>query len=85
MVGRELDEMFPKEDCEIGEVKMEVKNLTVSNSFKDVSFNLKKGEILGFAGLVGAGRTEVVESIFGITPYDSGEVYIDGKKSYNKK
>ena len=81
MVGRQLDEMFPKVDCEIGEVKMDVKNLTVKGSFNNVSFNLKRGEILGFAGLVGAGRTEVVESIFGITPYDSGEVYIDGKRT----
>lgn len=80
MVGREVDEMFPKEICEIGDVKMEVKNLTYGKKFQDVSFNVRKGEILGIAGLVGAGRTEVIETIFGIRGKTSGQIIIDGKE-----
>lgn len=80
MVGRELKQMFPKEDAEIGEVVLEVKNLTKQGVFYDVNFKVRRGEILGIAGLMGAGRTEVVESIFGIRHYDHGEIYINGKK-----
>jgi methyl-galactoside transport system ATP-binding protein/inositol transport system ATP-binding protein len=80
MVGREVDEMFPKEICEIGDVKMEVKNLTYGKKFQDVSFNVRKGEILGIAGLVGAGRTEVIETIFGIRGKTGGQIIIDGKE-----
>jgi ABC-type sugar transport system ATPase subunit len=80
MVGRELKDMFPKIDCHKGDVKLEVKNLTLEGSFEDITFNVKKGEILGIAGLVGAGRTEVIETLFGIRNKTSGEVYIDGKK-----
>lgn len=80
MVGRNVDEMFPKVDCEIGDVRLEVKNLTNDNYFKDVSFNVRKGEILGIAGLVGAGRTEVIEAIFGIRNKSAGDIFIDGKK-----
>jgi len=80
MVGREVDEMFPKEICEIGEVKMEVKNLSYGRKFKDVSFNVRRGEILGIAGLVGAGRTEVIETIFGIRGKTAGQIIIDGKE-----
>lgn len=79
MVGREVNEMFPKVPCPIGEVVLEVKNLRCKNYFEDISFTLRKGEILGFAGLVGAGRTEVVEAIFGIRPFDGGEIFIHGK------
>lgn len=79
MVGRDVDEMFPKVICDIGEVKMEVKNLSSGKKFNDVSFNVRKGEILGIAGLVGAGRTEVIETIFGIRPKSSGQIIIDGK------
>jgi methyl-galactoside transport system ATP-binding protein/inositol transport system ATP-binding protein len=81
MVGRNVDEMFPKVACQIGAVKLEVKNLTHRRLFRDVSFTVRKGEILGVAGLVGAGRTEVIESIFGIRKYESGEILIDGKKA----
>jgi methyl-galactoside transport system ATP-binding protein/inositol transport system ATP-binding protein len=72
--------MFPKVICDIGDVKMEVKSLSSGSRFKDVSFNVRKGEILGVAGLVGAGRTEVIETIFGIRPKSSGQIIIDGKE-----
>jgi methyl-galactoside transport system ATP-binding protein/inositol transport system ATP-binding protein len=80
MVGRDVDELFPKVICEIGDVKMEVKGLSGGKKFKDVSFNVRKGEILGVAGLVGAGRTEVIETIFGIRPKSAGQIIIDGKE-----
>ncbi len=80
MVGREVNEMFPKVTCDIGDVKLEVKNLCYGRKFKDVSFDVKKGEILGIAGLVGAGRTEVIETIFGIREKSSGQIYVDGNE-----
>lgn len=80
MVGREVNEMFPKVICDIGDVKLEVKNLCYGRKFKDVSFDVKKGEILGIAGLVGAGRTEVIETIFGIRGKSSGQIFVDGKE-----
>jgi len=80
MVGREINEMFPKVICDIGDVKLEVKNLCYGKKFKDVSFHVRKGEILGIAGLVGAGRTEVIETIFGIREKSSGQIFIDGKE-----
>jgi inositol transport system ATP-binding protein len=78
MVGRELTHMFPKLDAEIGEVILSVRNLNRGHLVKDVSFDLRRGEILGFAGLMGAGRTEVLETLFGVYPADSGEVVING-------
>ena len=82
MVGRELTNIDPEKAQDTGEVVMEVKNLCSihSNSFQDVSFTLRKGEILGFGGLVGAQRTELMEGIFGIRKVASGEVLIHGKK-----
>ncbi len=80
MVGRELSEVFPKTHVPIGDVKLEVKNMTKEGMFKNVSFTARKGEILGVAGLMGAGRTEVMETLFGVNKKDAGEVYIDGKK-----
>jgi len=80
MVDRELTEMYPKEAAEIGETILEVKNLCRRGEFSDISFEVKKGEILGIAGLMGAGRTELVESIYGIRKLDRGEIYIKGKK-----
>ena len=80
MVGRDIANMFPKLEAEIGAPLMEVKGLTRKGVFKDISFTLHKGEILGFAGLVGAGRSEVMRAIFGLDPLDAGEVFIDGKK-----
>ncbi len=78
MVGRELTNFFPKEDAEITDVKLEVKNISLPGKFNNVSFSVRKGEILGIAGLMGSGRTEVIESIFGIYPPESGEVFVDG-------
>ncbi|NLL65138.1 MAG: sugar ABC transporter ATP-binding protein [Clostridiaceae bacterium] len=80
MVGRELDAMFPKIDCEIGEPILKVENLSSPGWFADVSFELHRGEILGFAGLVGAGRTEVMETIFGMREKSGGSIYKDGEE-----
>ncbi len=80
MVGRDVDDLFPKVICPIGDVKLEVKNLSHKKYFKDVSFTVRKGEILGIAGLVGAGRTEVIETIFGIKQKLSGSIKIDGEE-----
>lgn len=82
MVGRESTQRYPELKNKIGNVCLEVKNLTASNpkSFKDISFDLRKGEILGIGGLVGAQRTELVESIFGIREISHGEIFIKGKK-----
>jgi len=79
MVGRELTDLFPKETVPIGEELLSVENLSLEGVFSDVSFELRKGEILGIAGLVGAGRTNVAETLFGVTPATSGEIRIDGK------
>ena len=80
MVGRELSNLFPKGEVEIGEVVLEVRHLTRPAVFADVSFQLRRGEILGFAGLVGAGRTEVARALFGIDRLESGEIWLKGKK-----
>jgi inositol transport system ATP-binding protein len=80
MVGRELSNIFPKEDAEIGDVILSVRNITRKGKFQNVSFDLHRGEILGFAGLMGAGRTEVMECIFGIEKYEEGEIYINNNK-----
>ncbi len=83
MVGRDLSNRFPEKTQEVSdEVVLEVKNFTsaVKRSFVDVNFQLHKGEILGIGGLVGAQRTELVETIFGLRPLASGELYKDGKK-----
>jgi ABC-type sugar transport system ATPase subunit len=79
MVGREINDIFAKEEAEITDIALEVKNLN-TDFLKDINFNVRKGEILGFAGLVGAGRSEVMRAIFGIDNKDSGEIYINGKK-----
>ncbi|MFT4014677.1 MAG: sugar ABC transporter ATP-binding protein [Paracoccus sp. (in: a-proteobacteria)] len=79
MVGREINDMFPKVDCPIGDTVLEVKNLTLPGVFEDISFTVRKGEILGLAGLVGSKRSNVAEAIFGVHPAASGEILIDGK------
>lgn len=82
MVGRELTNVYPPRENEPGEVIMEVKDLCSihANSFQHINFTLRKGEILGFGGLVGAQRTELMEGIFGIRGVESGEIYINGKQ-----
>ncbi|GAE27981.1 inositol transport system ATP-binding protein [Halalkalibacter wakoensis JCM 9140] len=80
MVGRELNQVFNKPDSKIGEVALSVKNLRHEGSFKDVNFQVRKGEIVCFAGLMGAGRTEVMETIFGVKSAHEGEVYVHGKQ-----
>jgi len=80
MVGRELSSLFPKSEAEIGEIVLEVRHLTRPGVFADVSFQLRRGEILGLAGLVGAGRTEVARVLFGIDRAESGEIWLKGKQ-----
>jgi ABC-type sugar transport system ATPase subunit len=80
MVGREIKDYFNKKEKEIGDVILEVRNLTREPHFSDISFNLRKGEILGISGLVGAGRTEIVRAIFGADKFESGEIILRGKK-----
>ncbi len=80
MVGREINDQFPKESVPPGDVRLEVKHLTSPGLFSDVSFHVSAGEILGIAGLMGAGRTEVARAIFGLDPFAHGEIYVDGKK-----
>ncbi len=81
MVGRTIFESTPEvPEHPSEEVVLEVKHLNRGNVIKDVSFQLKKGEILGFSGLVGAGRTEVARAVFGADPIDSGEIYVQGSK-----
>ncbi len=85
MVGRELEGRFPEKKHTPGDVLLEVRNLSsVHNHVNDVSFTLKKGEILGFAGLAGAGRTEVIENIFGISERKSGTIILHGKEISNR-
>jgi len=80
MVGRELTELFPKPEIEVGEEVLRTENLSLIGIFKDVSFVAKRGEIVGVTGLVGAGRTEVMETLFGISVPDSGAIYLGGEK-----
>jgi rhamnose transport system ATP-binding protein len=79
MVGRTITDLFPKQDVKAGDVVLKVENLTRAGSFHDVSFELRRGEILGLAGLVGAGRTNVARAIFGVEPATGGGIQIDGQ------
>jgi inositol transport system ATP-binding protein len=80
MVGRELNEIFPKIKVPAKDVVMEVRHFTKENQFEDISFLVREGEILGIAGLIGAGRTELMNAIFGLEKPDSGEVFFEGRK-----
>ena len=80
MVGQKLDKMFPKEKAVISNVAFSVKNLSCGHLFSDISFDVKKGEILGIAGLMGAGRSEIIETIFGIRKKTSGDLFLNGEK-----
>jgi inositol transport system ATP-binding protein len=79
MVGRKLSGNFPKRAVSIGEEALRVENLTAPGVFKEVSFHVNRGEIVGFAGLMGAGRTEVMRALFGLDPFASGVILIRGK------
>lgn len=81
MVGRELNGEYIKHDCPVSdEIILEVKNLTRAGTFSDISFQLHRGEVLGFSGLVGAGRTEVARAILGIDKFDSGQILYKGQE-----
>lgn len=81
MVGRELSKTFPKEKIEIGKKIFEVNNLNRKGVIRNINFDVHRGEIVGFAGLVGAGRTEVMRALFGLDEFDSGEIKIRGTKA----
>ena len=85
MIGRSIEKVEVKENDYLTKEKfvLSVKNISYSNKFKNISFNLRRGEILGFAGLVGAGRTEVAKSIFGAESFDEGEIYFNGNLIIN--
>jgi ribose transport system ATP-binding protein len=80
MVGREIKEKIPKRPAQIGEEILRVEGLTREGIFRDISFTLHKGEVLGLAGLVGAGRTEIARAIFGADKIDRGKIYLEGKE-----
>jgi len=79
MVGRNVETLYPKRDGKIGDIAFAARNLSSKGHFNNISFELYEGEILGFSGLVGAGRTELFEAVFGLLPLQSGEVYINGE------
>jgi len=79
MIGREIKEKFPRVSCEKGKEIFSIKNLNAGRMVRDIDFSLYEGEVVGFAGLMGAGRTETTRAIFGIDPKESGELFLDGK------
>lgn len=80
MVGREITQMFPENTAVPGEVAMKVEHLSKAGEFQDISFEVRRGEILGIAGMMGAGRSELMSAVFGITKPDSGEITVHGEK-----
>ncbi len=84
MIGREIGERYPVREAKIGDVAFEVKGLNCPGVFKDVSFQVRAGEVLGVSGLMGAGRTEIMQAIFGNMPHVTGEIYLNGQRIYNK-
>lgn len=78
MVGRDIDNVFPKAEVTLGEVQLEVRNIGIEGKFENVNFQVRAGEILGLAGLVGAGRTEISRAIFGLDKLDTGEILVEG-------
>lgn len=84
MIGREIGERYPVRNCRIGETVLKVKSLTKNGVFQNVSFEVKAGEVLGVSGLMGAGRTEIMQAIFGNLHYDSGTIEINGKEVHIK-
>ncbi|WP_024423677.1 sugar ABC transporter ATP-binding protein [Bacillus safensis] len=85
MVGRELTDRYPERTPSTGDIVLEVKQATRKGQFQDISFSVKAGEIVGVAGLMGAGRTEMMRSLFGLDPLDQGEIWVHGKKAVIKK
>ena len=84
MIGREIGERYPERDVKLGDVEFEVRHLTCPGVFEDVNFSVRKGEVLGVAGLMGAGRTEIMQSIFGNMPNVTGTILVDGKEVQNR-
>lgn len=80
MVGRPIDNIYPKENIKLGQTVLEIKNLGSRNTFERINFNVRKGEIVGMAGLVGAGRTELARAIFGLDAFEQGEIVLNGEK-----
>ena len=80
MVGRQLDDYFYKSNAQPGDIVLQVENLSDGKTFHDISFNVRKGEVVGLSGLMGAGRTEIVETIFGLRKATEGKIYINGKE-----
>jgi rhamnose transport system ATP-binding protein len=79
MVGREVSDLYPKIETTVGDVVLDVRGLTSAGIFRDVTFQVRAGEIVGLAGLVGAGRSEIARAVFGIDKYDAGSVRLNGK------
>ena len=84
MVGRELTERYPKRDAQLGDSFLEVRHLTKKGVFHDINFNVRAGEIVGVSGLMGAGRTEIMRTLFGLDAADSGDILIHGEKKMIK-
>ena len=80
MVGREIKEKYPRVECPVGETVFEVRDLNAGRMVRDISFKVRKGEIVGIAGLMGAGRTETTRAIFGADPKESGQFFLNGKE-----
>jgi ribose transport system ATP-binding protein len=80
MVGRPVEDQFPRRRTEVGEVLLEVKNLSREGVLENISFQVRAGEVVGMAGIVGAGRTELARALFGVDPVDSGEVWVEGRR-----
>ncbi len=81
MVGREVTAVFPKHQVELGDTALEVRNISCKRlGVRNVSLSVRRGEILGLAGLVGSGRTQFAEALFGLAPLDGGEVYVEGNR-----
>lgn len=84
IAGRNVGDIYPERNVEIGETVLKIQGLNKAGKYNDINFEVHKGEVVGFAGLVGAGRTEIMEGIYGINPADSGEIILDGNKVINK-
>lgn len=80
MVGYDIDDRFPRVETSPGDVVLSVRGLTKKGKFEDISFDLRSGEVLGFSGLMGSGRTDVMHAIFGSTSYEAGEIFINNEK-----